>query len=107
MTSLRPLPLPFLALAFALLAGCGEEPDATSARVPAPKSQADAPAPARTVMHLLENPDEHDAITQRCKDNPGSLANTPDCINAAEARKRIFTWGRDEALKRISEEPAS
>ena len=105
MTSLRPLP--FLALAFALLAGCGEENDALSARDPAPRSPADAPAPTRTVAYLLENPDEHDAITQRCKDDPGALANTPDCINAAEARKRIFTWGRDEALKRISEDPAS
>lgn len=105
MTSLRALP--FLALAFALLAGCGEENDAISARDPMPIPQADAPAPPRTVVDLLENPDEHDAITQRCKDDPGSLANTPDCINAAEARKRIFTWGRGEALKRISEEPAS
>ena len=105
MTSLRSPP--FLALAFSLLTGCGEEHDEISALDPAPIPQADAPAPVKTVMYLLENPGEHDAITQRCKDDPGALANTPDCINAAEARKRIFTWGRDEALKRISEEPAS
>lgn len=103
----RSRPLPFLALACSLLVACGEENAKTSAQDPDPAPQADASAPIKTVIYLLEHPDEHDAITQRCKDDPGSLAKTPDCINAAEARKRIFTWGRDEALKRVSEEPAS
>ena len=101
MSSLRPLP--FLALAFALLAGCGEENDALSARDPAPI----APAPARTVVHLLENPEEHDAITRRCKNDPGTLASTSECINAAEASKVIFAVGRDEALKLMTDGPDS
>ena len=105
MTSLRPLP--FLALAFGLLAGCGEENDEISARHPVPIRQADAPAPARTVVYLLENPDEHDAITRRCKNDPGTLAGTSECINAAEASKVIFAVGRDEGLKLMREGPHS
>ncbi len=106
MSSFRPLP--FLVLACSLLAACGEENAATSARDPQPEApQVGAAPPAKTVIYLLENPDEHDTITERCKSDPGSLANTPDCINAADARKRIFTWGRDEALNRMREKPAS
>lgn len=105
MTSLGPLP--FLALALSLLAGCGEENDALSARDPAPIPEADTPAPVKTVMYLLENPDEHDAITRRCKNDPGTLAGTSECINAAEASKVIFAVGRDEALKLMREGPAS
>ena len=57
----------------------------------------------RTVAYFLENPGEHDAVKRRCRNDPGALRNTSDCINADQAQKQIFVWGRDEALSRARE----
>lgn len=60
-------------------------------------------APERNVAFFLANPDEHEAVKRRCKNDPGALRNTPDCVNADQAQKQIFVWGRDEALRRSRE----
>ena len=71
---------------------------------PAAPEKADAiPTPERTVAFFLANPDEHDAVKRFCKNDPGRLRNTPDCINADQAQKQIFVWGREEALRRSKE----
>lgn len=68
-----------------------------------PEHAATPPAP-RNVAFFLANPDEHEAVKRRCKNDPGALRNTPDCVNADQAQKQIFVWGRDEALKRSRED---
>ena len=81
-----------------LLAGCGEqgEPSGSSS-----KPQIPVVTPTKTVLYFLENPQDHDTTMKACKNDPGTLGRTPECINAAEAQKKIFTWGREEALKRM------
>ena len=34
-----------------------------------------------------------------CHDNPGELAQTPDCINANEARNKVIVQEMEDALK--------
>jgi uncharacterized lipoprotein YajG len=75
----------------ALLAGCDEQPSQPAAEASGPSAEAEpapAPAPVRTVSYFLEHADELQATLHACRDDPGTLAATPDCINAAEARKR-------------------
>lgn len=40
------------------------------------------------VQHYLEHPDEREAMTIRCKNDPGELGDAPDCRNAGEADRR-------------------
>jgi hypothetical protein len=55
------------------------------------------------VAWYLEHEAEHDAAKRRCKANPGTLRDTAECINADQAQKQIFVWGREEALRRSRE----
>lgn len=45
------------------------------------------------VVHDIEwylaHEDELDAKIEECKNNPGELSKTPNCINAAQAKRRI------------------
>lgn len=82
-----------LVLGVSALAGCS---DSGANRTP-------TPPPARTVAYFLEHPDEHDAVKRQCKNDPGALRNTPDCVNADQAQKQIFVWGFDEAARRSRE----
>lgn len=65
--------------------------------------RAENTARQRNVAFFLANPDEHEAVKRRCKNDPGALRNTTDCVNADQAQKQIFVWGRDEALRRSQE----
>jgi len=55
------------------------------------------------VAWYLEHEAEHEATKRRCKANPGALRDTAECINADQAQKQIFVWGREEALRRSRE----
>lgn len=56
---------------------------AASARaLPNPAQTGDA---AHTVKWFADNPRERARVELRCIDDPGHLANTPDCINAKQA----------------------
>lgn len=57
----------------------------------------------RTVAYFLAHPDEHETAKRRCKNDPGALRTTPDCVNADHAQKQIFVWGFDEAARRSRE----
>jgi hypothetical protein len=41
--------------------------------------------PARTVSYLQAHPNEREALYKRCADDPGTLAKTPECVNAIQA----------------------
>lgn len=83
-----------LVLGISALAGCSDSGADRSAK-PA--------ASPRTVAFFLAHPDEHEAVKRRCKNDPGALRNTPDCVNADQAQKYIFVWGFDEAVRRSKE----
>lgn len=77
-----------------VLTGCSDT-DADRAARPA--------ASPHTVAYLLAHPDEHESIRRQCKNDPGALRNTTDCINVDQAQKQIFVWGREEAVRRSKE----
>ncbi|WP_141342475.1 EexN family lipoprotein [Bradyrhizobium sp. USDA 3458] len=53
----------------------------------------------RTVAWFLDHRDELATALKACRDNPGERGNTPDCINANEARKKAFVKEMKDALK--------
>ncbi|MEK8126171.1 EexN family lipoprotein [Methylocystis sp. IM4] len=82
----------------AALAGCGEDrrPRAPSSNVSGKQS---ASQPAKTVSWFIEHRDELQATMTACRDNPGALAKTPDCVNASAARDKIMVQEMKDALK--------
>ena len=88
------------ALLAAALAGCGEgNKRAEEAPPPPVASRQDAPKPAKTVSWFIEHRDELQATTKACRENPGDLAKTPDCVNASAARDKIIVQEMKDALK--------
>jgi hypothetical protein len=87
-------------LSAALIASCNKEDAGAPDSRPA---QNGSPARVKTVVYFLENAADHEATLRRCKNEPGSLGRTPECINAAEASRKIFIWGRQDALRRMAE----
>ncbi|MDY4284354.1 MULTISPECIES: EexN family lipoprotein [Xanthomonas] len=57
-------------------------------------SQANANTP-KTVSYYSEHGEERKAVLARCRDNPGELRETPDCVNAerADAKKALARRG--------------
>jgi hypothetical protein len=45
----------------------------------------EAPEEIHTVSHYRQNADERHAMMKRCSDDPGSLGQTPNCVNARQA----------------------
>ncbi|MDB6103299.1 MAG: conserved plasmid protein [Gammaproteobacteria bacterium] len=56
-------------LVLTAVAGCTRSPEAT----------------APTVTYLREHDDERRELLKRCVDDPGTLGNTPACVNAKQA----------------------
>jgi len=52
-------------------------------------NEADTSRQTKTVGWFFEHRDELAVVLKACRDNPGERGNTPDCINANEARKKI------------------
>lgn len=50
-------------------------------------SCAPAPDRANTVPYYREHAEQRDAQLRRCADDPGSLGQQPDCVNAREAAR--------------------
>jgi hypothetical protein len=84
--------LAYIFLAATCLAACGDQPGSSSVGTE-----------THDVSWYLEHAAEHDKTKQRCKADPGTLRNAPECINADQAQKQIFVWGREEALRRARE----
>jgi len=53
----------------------------------------------KTVSWFFDHRDELQATLKVCRDNPGERGNTPDCINANEARKKITVQQMKDALR--------
>ena len=81
---MRITPSILLVAVAAALAGCNE---------------ADTSHPPKTVGWFFEHRDELAMVLKACRDNPGERGNTPDCINANEARKKITVQEMKDALK--------
>ncbi len=48
--------------------------------------------PPKTVAYYTANPTERDSVIARCKDNPGQMKDSPDCVNATESQ--LQGWGK-------------
>lgn len=46
--------------------------------------------PVNTVEWYKAHEAEREAMLKKCLDNPGQLAETPNCVNAKEAASRLF-----------------
>ncbi len=81
------------------LAGCGES-NKRAEEAPSPTmSGQQSPPPAKTISWFIEHRDELQATLKACRDNPGALGNTPDCVNASAARDKITVQEMKDALK--------
>ncbi|MBM3552267.1 MAG: hypothetical protein FJX45_10955 [Alphaproteobacteria bacterium] len=92
---------PFLALLVAAtLAGCGKD-ETQPKEAPAPPATSDkaSPTPEKTVSWFMSNREEMKRVLKACKDNPGALSKTPDCVNAAAARDKLIVQEMKDAVK--------
>lgn len=48
--------------------------------------------PTRTVEWYVAHPKDTETVLVACRNNPGELAATPNCINANKAKNKT-TWG--------------
>ncbi|MGY4325753.1 hypothetical protein ACVWWG_000167 [Bradyrhizobium sp. LB7.2] len=62
-------------------------------------NESDTTQPTKTISWFFEHRDELHATLKTCRDNPGERGNTPDCINANEARKKITVQDMKDALR--------
>jgi hypothetical protein len=62
-------------------------------------NEADPPQQTKTVSWFFNHRSELHATLKACHDNPGERGNTPDCINANEARKKVIVEEMKDALK--------
>ena len=53
----------------------------------------------RTVGWFLDHRNELAVTLKACRDNPGDLGKTPNCVNANEARNKITIQEMKDALK--------
>jgi len=53
--------------------------------------------PVHDVKYYLDNPDILENVLESCSNDPGNLANTPNCVNAEEA----FIKRMDESRRRV------
>lgn len=62
-------------------------------------NEADMSQQTKTVGWFFDHRDELQTTLKACRDNPGERRNTPDCINANEARKKLTVQEMKDALK--------
>jgi hypothetical protein len=62
-------------------------------------NDADKGQQTKTVGWFLDHRDELAMALEACRDNPGALGKTPNCINANEARNKITIQEMKDALK--------
>jgi hypothetical protein len=80
-----------------MLAACGDKAnDKSSSRSTSPE-----PPKARTVLQFLENPEALDETWAKCRNDPGGLGATSECVNAGYAKERLMMLGRERAIKSL------
>lgn len=62
-------------------------------------NDADQGRHINTVGWFLDHRDELAIALKACRDNPGAIGKTPNCINANEARNKITVQEMKDALK--------
>jgi hypothetical protein len=62
-------------------------------------NEADRSEQTKTVGWFLVHRDELAVTIKACRENPGELGKTPNCINANEARNKITIQEMKDALK--------
>ncbi|MGY3506672.1 MULTISPECIES: EexN family lipoprotein [unclassified Bradyrhizobium] len=62
-------------------------------------NDADKGQQGKTVSWFLDHQDELATTLKTCRDNPGALGTTADCINANEARNKNTIQEMKDALK--------
>jgi hypothetical protein len=80
-----------------MLAACN---DKANDRSPA-HSTAPEPAKARTVLDFLQNPEALDDTWAKCRNDPGGLGKTAECVNAGYAKERLMMLGRERAIQSL------
>jgi hypothetical protein len=62
-------------------------------------NKADTGRQTKTVGWFFDHRDELAVTLKDCRDNPGELAKTPNCVNANEARNKVTVQEMKDALK--------
>ncbi len=62
-------------------------------------NEADTSQQTKTVGWFFDHRDELAVTLKACRDNPGELAKTPNCINANDARNKVTVQEMKDALK--------
>lgn len=62
-------------------------------------NQADQNQQTKTVGWFLDHRDELAMELKACRDNPGDLGKTANCINANEARNKVTIQEMKDALR--------
>lgn len=62
-------------------------------------NEADTRQQTKTVGWFFDHRDELAVNLKACRDNPGELAKTPNCINANDARNKVTVQEMNDALK--------
>jgi hypothetical protein len=62
-------------------------------------NEVDKGQQTKTVGWFLDHRDELAVALKGCRDNPGELGQTPNCINANEARNQVTVQEMEDALK--------
>ena len=60
---------------------------------PASSDEAADARPVHDVAYFLDHPDERKAQIAECQNNPGELADTPNCKNAMAAQQKAMFRG--------------
>lgn len=80
-----------------MLAACGDNSNSKSSS----RSTSPAPLKARTVLQFLENPEALDETWAKCRNDPGGLGATGECVNAGHAKERLMMLGRERAIQSL------
>ena len=62
-------------------------------------NEVDKGQQTKTVGWFLDHRDELAVALKGCRDNPGELGQSPNCINANEARNQVTVQEMEDALK--------
>ena len=62
-------------------------------------NEADTGRQTKTVGWFFDHRDELAVTLKACRDNPGELAKTPNCVNANEARNKVTVQEMKDALE--------
>ncbi|MCM2505658.1 EexN family lipoprotein [Aureimonas altamirensis] len=88
-----------------VLVGCGSEPEQTAEQpssIPTAEigeaGTSEDETVVRDVQFFIDNPDERRAVREQCRNDPGALENSRDCVNADEANSQARRQSTRERL---------